>query len=492
MRSEVLTVRQLSEQLRRNTERCFPYVWVQGEVTNISRPVSGHVYFSLKEDECLLNCVWFRGRQKAERFDPLTGEVWQDGPHACLAASIETGQTLLCAGALSAYTARSQYQLIVEHAMPYGMGAWHMQFEALKKKLAAEGLFDQALKRPIPHAPRRVAVVTAPRGAAIHDFLRIAGERGVAAEIRLFPAPVQGEDAPPRIIEALQKPAAGCGGDSGGAWLPEVIVLIRGGGSMQDLWAFNDEGLARAVRSSPIPVLTGIGHEIDLSITDMASDYSAATPSHAAQLLWTERAQILAHVQRLEQALFQSMDDMLELLEGRSSNLAHTLKLLSPTVRLNEKRLLLENSVRSMESAIKRSADANEQALERVLARLEANSSAIAERREPALKSMSYRLCRAGDSMLSAALQQSERASSSLLALGRHLTDIQERQADTLAARLEALDPFAPLKRGYALAFAQDGSNLQSIAQAKADDLISIHIKDGVIKARVEGMESSP
>ena len=487
--SAVLTVRQLTEQLGRTLEKGFPYVWVQGEVTNLSRPASGHVYFSLKEDECLLNCVWFRGRQKDERFDPLTGEVWDDGPRSCLASVMETGQTLLCAGSLRAYSARSQYQLIVEHAIPYGMGAWHREFEALKKKLSAEGLFDAAAKRPIPSNPKRVAVVTAPAGAAVRDFLRIAGERGTgSAEIRIFPTPVQGDDAPPLIVDALRRAARGIQ-DADGSWTPDVIVLIRGGGSMQDLWAFNDERVARAARSSPIPVLTGIGHEIDLSITDMAADLSAATPSHTAQLLWPDRTQFFMQAERLEQALFQAMDHALDEYQRAVSHREHMLRLLSPAVRLEEKRLAHENAVRRMDAAFKARFSQSAQALDRVWTSLAHAGGIVTERRFPALQDMGYRLCRAGDSILDGAGQESGQAEHALAALGRHIGDLQDRQCETLAARLFALDPFAPLKRGYALALTGDGSCLRSLSQVRAGDRISVQVGDGRIHARVETME---
>ncbi len=490
MRPEVFTVRQVSEQLRRTLERGFPYVWVQGEVTNLSRPSSGHVYFSLKEEECLLNCVWFRGRQKDERFDPLTGEVWEDGPRSCLASAMETGQTLLCSGTLNAYAARSQYQLIVEHAMPYGMGAWHMEFEALKKKLAEEGLFDQERKRAIPPNPRRVAVVTAPQGAAIRDFLRIAGERGVGAEIRIFPTPVQGEEAPPRIVDALERAVHGSWRGEG-SWTPDVIVLIRGGGSIQDLWAFNDERVARAARRSPIPVITGIGHEIDLSITDMASDYAAATPSHAAQLLWTEKTQLLKQTERLKEALFQSMDHVLEGFEDTESHLERALRLLSPTARLGEKRIALESAMRRMDSAFKATISRSAQALERLSVSLSHGSARRFEKDFPLVQEMEYRIRRAGDSILADAEQKAGRASDSLAALGRSIGNLQERQIEALNASLVALNPFAPLKRGYALAFAEDGAFLHSLSQVRMGSKIAIQIGDGIVKARVESLEPS-
>ena len=271
----ILSVRELTERLRQVVEQRFPYAWVRGEVTNLSRPSSGHVYFSLKEGDALLGCVWFAGRQKThERFDPLTGEVWEGGPKPSLAHSLENGQEIVCAGRLSVYGPRGAYQMLVDLAQETGRGRWYLAFEELKRSLAAQGFFDQSRKRPIPDSPRRVALITAPTGAAVRDFIRIAADRGLGAGIRIYPTPVQGDDAPPRIVAALEEA-------NRQGWA-EVAVLIRGGGSIQDLWAFNDERVARAVFASRLPVLTGVGHEIDHSIADFVADKAAATPSHTA------------------------------------------------------------------------------------------------------------------------------------------------------------------------------------------------------------------
>jgi len=458
---DILTVRQLSEQIRRTVEGKFPYVWVQGEVTNLSRPASGHVYFSLKEGECLLNCVWFRGRQREQRFDHLTGEVFEEAPRPCLAALLQTGQSVICAGSVNVYASRSQYQMIVDLAIDAGEGLWHQQFEALKRKLASEGLFDRERKRPLPPNPGRVAVVTSLKGAAVRDFIRIAGERGTGAEIRIFNTPVQGEDAPPLIAAALRRAAED-------GW-PEMVVLIRGGGSIQDLWAFNDEQVVRAVRACPVPVLTGIGHEIDTSLSDLAADASAATPSHTAQMLWEERSQMKRQLVQAEQALFQSMDGIFSLFESRTETLSRTLRLLSPAARLQEKANALSHSVRLMNVAMQSTVSLNARALEKLAAALSRKAS-LAESRAPALQSLVHRLQIAGGNCLSLA----------------------ERSADQLGARLFALDPFAPLKRGYAFARTGSGAFLHSVTQAQPGDRIAVQLADGTVTARVESVEAHP
>ena len=455
----ILSVRQVTEKVKQAVEVRFPYVWVQGEVTNLSRPSSGHVYFSLKEGDCLLNCVWFRGQQKDEAFDPLTGEVWEDGPRPSAARTMENGQTLVCAGHLTVYGARGQYQMVLDFAQTAGLGLWHQQFEELKRRLATEGLFEAGRKRPIPHEPKRVAVVTAPSGAAIRDFIRIASERGLGSEIRIYPTPVQGEDAPPRIAEALRK-----AGNDGWA---EVIVLIRGGGSVQDLWAFNDERVARAVHASPIPVLAGIGHEIDHSIADFTADFSAATPSHTAQLLWQERRVFEQYVDGLELALLQAMERRLEQFSARVEQGSRALALLSPLEKL---RLQTER-------------------LDSLLRRMDASLGAHITQQSQSLERLSLRLENAGEHRLSLLEQALERASSPLEQLGRMVGLAQEHELSRLELKLRALDPYEPLKRGYAMALAEDGTFLRSVEQTAPGRNVIVELADGRLVTVVSAIE---
>ena len=455
----ILSVRQVTEKVKQAVEARFPYVWVQGEVTNLSRPSSGHVYFSLKEGDYLLNCVWFKGQQKDEAFDPLTGEVWEDGPRPSVARTMENGQTLICAGHLTIYGARGQYQMVVDFAQTAGLGLWHQEFEALKRRLAAEGLFDAERKRPIPHEPKRVVVVTAPSGAAIRDFIRIAGERGLGSEIRIYPTPVQGEDAPPRIVEALRQ--AGADG-----WA-EVIVLIRGGGSVQDLWAFNDERVARAVYASPVPVLAGIGHEIDHSITDFTADFSAATPSHTAQLLWQERRVFEQYVDSLEMALDQAAHRCLDNLTSQLTHSSRALSLLSPQEKLRLQEEKLASTHQRMDAALD--------------SRLAHNSRL--------LEQLSLRLANAGEHRLRLAEQATERTAAPLEQLGKMVGLRQEHELSRLELRLNALDPYEPLKRGYAMALNEDGTFLRSVSQTAPGKRVTVELADGRLATIVDTVE---
>lgn len=431
----ILTVRQLTDALRDTVEASFPFVWVRGEVSNLSRPGSGHVYFSLKDSDSLLNCVWFKGQQRGpERFDPLTGEVFENGPRPCLAQNMQNGQQVLCAGRITVYAPRGSYQLVVELGQEAGKGELHAAFEALKNALAARGFFAQERKRPLPHNPQRVAVITAPTGAVIHDFLRIAGTRGCGADIRVYPVPVQGAAAAPAIAAALR--AANTE-----QWA-EVIVLIRGGGSLEDLWAFNEEAVAEAVFQSGIPVLAGIGHEVDVSMADMTADVRAATPTHAAQLLWPSREDMMQQVDAWEDALCNAVKLHMERREQMLARKEQALSWLSPA---------------------------------RALAR-----------REEQFENRLQRLLRCGATLVQGRAEKLARLSEMLLMVGNRLHGRRQDALQNMCVLLESLSPLAPLERGYALV-RKSGRDilLRSVRDAAAGDDVYIQLHDGGMDARI-------
>jgi exodeoxyribonuclease VII large subunit len=308
----VYTVRELTRAVREVLEGQFPFLWVKGQVTNLSRPGSGHIYFALRDEDSILNVVWFRSSQTV--------------PSALSAERIGQGMEVVCAGRLVVYPPRGGYQLVAELIQEEGVGRLHLELEALKKKLSGLGYFDPSRKRPLPARVSRVAAVTAPTGAAIRDFLCLSCDRGIAGTIRIYPTRVQGEDAPAEIAAAMDRACRD-------GWA-EVLVLIRGGGSLEDLWAFNTEIVANAVFESTLPVVCGVGHEIDTSIADLVADVRAATPSHAAQLLWPERTTLLQTVDDLELALTRSIDRHLEQAAGRLRAMSQALSWLSPARRL--------------------------------------------------------------------------------------------------------------------------------------------------------------
>ncbi len=479
MTDGVLTVREVTERLRRTVEGCFPFVWVSGEVTGLARPSSGHVYFALREGEALLPCVWFRGRQRAqETFDPLTGEVFEDGPRPNPILSLRDGRQCVCAGRLTVYAPRGDCRLVVDFVRESGEGELYRTLEQLKRRLEAEGFFRLERKRPLPVHPVRTAVITAPTGAAIHDFLRVARDRGHGVQIRLYPAPVQGNDAPPLLVRALKQ------ADADG-WA-EVIVILRGGGSLQDLQAFNDERLVEAVFASRTPVLAGIGHEVDTSLTDMTADVRAATPSHAAQLLWRERRWYVQRTDEAELALHRAMQARLAALSVGLDGSTRTLARYSPQRSLVRREQRWEELVRRLSAAQARYLEA----LRARLALLEHTARraggpyrfAVAAER---VYSLECRLHPVGDR---AGIRGEARLNDlcrRLDAACRLRLDAAQHELDRICWNLARLDPYAPLARGYAVAVGADGTTVRSVDRLTPGTAFTLRVADGSADAVV-------
>ncbi|MDR1241456.1 MAG: exodeoxyribonuclease VII large subunit [Deltaproteobacteria bacterium] len=428
--NRIYQVKELTLALKNLLEGDFPFVWVQGQVANISRPSSGHLYFSLKDEESSIAAVWFRGnQQEAENFDPLTGEVFESGPRPGLAGRMENGMEALCAGRLTVYPPRGSYQIVVELMQEAGTGRLQLQFELLKAKLARQGYFDPQRKRNLPSAPRRVALITSPGGAAVHDFLRISATRGLPGEIRLYPALVQGDEAVVSIAEALRKA-------SSENWA-ELIVLIRGGGSKEDLRAFNSREVAQAVFESALPVLSGIGHEIDTTLADMVADVRAATPTHAAQILWPERRVLVQRLDDYEIALRKALAAHLTRAEQLVAAQEQRLHLLAPFGRLDKAEFLLKVFTQRLSGCMRLN-------LDRKTRDLEPGSQKL-------LEAMSRKLDKRG------------------------------AQLDNLALRLQCCDPVLPLQRGYAFINKADGSLLRSSKEAGVGEHLQLRLVDGVV-----------
>ena len=275
---EILTVSQLNENIKYVLEETFGFVWVEGEVSNLRRPQSGHVYFTIKDDKSQIRAVYFRqyGSPKNRATD----------------FELEEGSSVLCRARLSVYPPRGDYQLIIESVEPRGVGALQKAFEQLKAKLAAEGLFDQQYKKGLPFIPKRIGVITSPTGAVIRDILNITKRRFPAADILIAPVKVQGNDAAAEIIQAISNLHTNGSVD--------VIIIARGGGSLEDLAPFNEESLARKIFSSAIPIVSAVGHETDFTICDFVADLRASTPSAAAELVVPERLELLSKITNLK------------------------------------------------------------------------------------------------------------------------------------------------------------------------------------------------
>jgi len=283
---QIYTVSSLTREIRERLETGFPLVWVSGEVSNLRVPVSGHCYFTLKDPGAQLRAVLFRGNHQHLRYKP------------------EEGRQVLCRGRLTVYEARGEYQLIVDYLEPLGLGALAQAFEALKTRLAAEGLFDQARKRPLPFLPRRLALVTSPTGAVVRDFLRLQRRRFPGVEVLIRPVKVQGAEAAGEIVQALTE-LPGCPGI-------EVIILARGGGSLEDLWPFNEEAVARAIYHCPVPVVSAVGHEVDITIADLVADVRAPTPTAAADMVVRDKKELRADLRSFEERLRAGLKAIIE------------------------------------------------------------------------------------------------------------------------------------------------------------------------------------
>ncbi len=314
---DVYSVSRLNREVRLLLERGMSVIWIEGELSNFSQPSSGHWYFTLKDRDAQVRCAMFRQRNMLVGFTP------------------RVGQQVLARAKVSLYEPRGDYQLIVEHLEEAGVGALRREFERLKAKLAAEGLFDPARKRELPRCPRRIGVVTSPTGAAIRDILHILGRRFPAAAVLIYPTAVQGAAAVPAIVEAIELASQRRECD--------VLIVARGGGSIEDLWAFNDERVARAIHACSIPVVTGIGHEIDFTIADFVADVRAPTPSGAAELVVPDRREWLAVLKRIAERLEVAMRRELRAFSARSDAARLRLQLAHPGTRLTQQAQRLDD-----------------------------------------------------------------------------------------------------------------------------------------------------
>jgi exodeoxyribonuclease VII large subunit len=442
--SHIFSVFELTQAVKDTLEGEFPFVWVRGQVGNVSRPSSGHVYFTLKDDRSSLDIVWFQSNQSANM--------------NVLPSELQTGQDILCAGRLTVYAQRGTYQVLAELVQDQGLGRLHLEFEALKKNLAQEGLFDPGRKKQLPSSVQRVAVITSPSGAALYDFLRLSQTRGIPAQIRIYPCQVQGREAEETVASALEM------ADLEG-WA-QVAVLIRGGGSLEDLWTFNTETVARAVDACSIPVLTGIGHEVDTSIADLIADLRAATPSHAAQLLWPERSEFIQTIDELENKLLTTWKNRLGREEFKIQGLQQALGWLSPH------RYLLRMLER----------------LHTLRARLRRLGLEILQPKEDKIFQMQSSLLRLGSSKRwqhceDRLFHLESRLKAEIQALLRHKEHhLQDRQT-----ALAGLDPYLPLRRGYSLVQLKDQAEIVRRAdQVQAGDTLEITTYEARIRARVE------
>lgn len=438
----ILTVSELNSAIRSLLEGRFPFVSVAGEISNLHRPYSGHLYFTLKDAGAQIKAVLFKMQQR------YLAQIPKEGAH------------VVCRGRISVYEPRGDYQLIVDTIDVHGAGVLQQAFEQLKKRLANEGLFDEHLKRSPPPFPSHVTLITSPQGAAVHDFIRIASRRWPALRIAIYPVAVQGEQAAADMVAALH--------DINASATTEIIVLCRGGGSAEDLHAFNDEQLARAIRASAIPVVSAVGHEIDFTIADFAADLRAPTPSGAAELLTPDSEallgkidQIRARLHRMQQHRIDRLHQRLRLARQRLETMPHPLDRLM---------LRLDQLAVRIEHALHAALDARLRRLERAALALERHCPAHwVTLHDLRLSELRTRIAQAAKSQLQA----------------------KEEQFGRLASVLQVVSPLATLARGYAIVRTMEGKRrvVTRTDQVRAGETVAVLLHKGLLLCRVEHPE---
>lgn len=437
----ILQPAQLNTLARDLLEGAFPSVWVEGEIGNLSRPASGHMYFNLKDARAQVRCAMFKPRSQWLRFRPADG------------------MRVLVRGRLTLYEARGDYQLILEHMEEAGEGALLRALEELRQRLAAEGLFDAARKRPLPALPRRIGVLTSPSGAAVRDVLTVLGRRFPLARVDVIPIPVQGADAAPRIVSMLR--------DTYAAGRYDVLLLTRGGGSLEDLWCFNDEALARAIAESPVPLVSAIGHETDTTLADHAADLRVATPSAAAELLVPDQRALLRSVDTARQQLDAAIRRRADALSQRADRAWLRLAAVRPGRQLARLGDLLH-------------------ALGH---RLDGTAATVVARRRQAMTQLGIRLqARHPGTQLVAGRDRGSRAATALgRAMQQRLLASTQALGGALRA-LQALSPLATLERGYALVLDPDGRARSRAADIRPGQALELRMHDGQLDVRVDSV----
>ncbi len=460
---EVFSVAELNRNVRRLLEGEFPMVWVEGEISNFARPRSGHWYFTLKDEAAQLRCAMFKNRNQLLRFTP------------------KDGNQVIVRGRISLYEGRGEFQLIAEHIEDAGDGALRRAYDALKAKLQKEGLFDAERKKPVPELPRHVAIITSPTGAAIRDVLSVMARRFPAIEISILPVQVQGEGSVEQIIAQIE--FANTYAEDSDDNPIDLLLLTRGGGSLEDLWSFNSETVARAVVASELPLVCAVGHESDVSIADFVADLRAPTPSAAAELISPDVEDWLDTSRALERRLVNQFASLVNQLQSNLGHLSKRLqhpgrRLQDLQQRLDELELRLKNSLdRQLEQLGHSAFDDAEQ-------RLGALMMQHLERRRTQLQLTATAL----PSPLPAIQQAGQRSQFLLEKLKAAMDNTQDRDTSALHGlmqKLDALSPLATLDRGYAIVSNDADQIITRAEDVAVGEMVNIRLQRGQIAAEV-------
>lgn len=439
---DIYTVSRLNREVRSVLEGSFPLIWLEGELSNFARPGSGHWYFSLKDEAAQVRCAMFRNRNMLVKGQP------------------ENGMQVLVRARIGLYEARGEYQLIIEHLEEAGDGALRREFEQLKTRLEAAGLFDMAHKQPLPSLPRCIGVITSPTGAAIRDILTTLKRRFPGIPVIVYPVPVQGTGAGQEIARMIN--LAGERADC------DVLLLARGGGSLEDLWAFNEEVVARAMFACPIPIVTGVGHEVDVTIADFVADQRAPTPTAAAELVSPDQSEWRLRLQQLHSRLQRTMTRNLDTRQQQLRYLATRLP--HPGRRLEERLQRLD------ELELRRN-----HAMQHGLRHRSAEIAMLQQRLQkfsPLQRLAQFRL-------------RNQNLGQRLLAALRHQLARQQLQLQHLAHALDTVSPLATLSRGYAIVTTSDDKILRNATDVKSGETIQTRLAKGRLVSTVTQVDDA-
>ncbi|HIF5566379.1 TPA: exodeoxyribonuclease VII large subunit [Vibrio parahaemolyticus] len=434
----IFTVSRLNAEVRLLLENEMGIVWLVGEISNFSAPVSGHWYLTLKDSRAQVKCAMFRGNNRRVTFKPANGNQ------------------VLVKARLSLYEPRGDYQLIIESMQPEGDGRLQQEFEELKMKLAAEGLFAQTNKLPLPEHPKRVGVITSKTGAALYDILDVLKRRDPSLPVVIYPTMVQGDDAAIQIAQAI--------GRANSRNECDVLIVGRGGGSLEDLWCFNNEILARTIAASQMPIISAVGHEVDMTIADFVADVRAPTPSAAAELVSRDNSHKDQALVTRQHKLASAMRYYLAQQKQQSAQLMHRLERQHPSYQLQRQSQQLDELDMRLRRAMQRFIDTRQQAVERKHHRLQLNSP---------IKHLAQQKSRL------------ERVEHKLMdAMDRKLLTMRHQLA-IAAEKLDTVSPLATLKRGYSITQTDQGKVVTSADDVKTGDLLVTRLANGEIHSTV-------
>lgn len=440
---KAISVTRLARRIRNLLEIEVGDLWVEGEVSNVRKQASGHWYFSIKDESAQISCAMFGAKRR------LGNEVIEDGAKVQL-----FGET-------SFYEARGSTQLIVKKAQAVGVGDLQARFEALKRKLDQEGLFAKERKRPLPGFPRVVGIITSPTGAALQDMKNVLGRRAPWLTVVLFPTAVQGKGAERGIAQAIRR--AGRASEEG-LPQPEVLIVGRGGGSLEDLWNFNEEVVARAIAASPIPVISAVGHEIDFTISDFVADLRAPTPSAAAELVVPDREELRDRLENSDRRLRRVVHGRLDRLADQLDYYERGIFSQSPERKLQRPIFRLESLQRDFRNAIQNSMRVRERFVSEYQLKLDRyHPKEIFKRRQ----------------------EKVDRFTGALTSAARHALEVQQTRMDRLSSVLQALGPGSILERGFSITFGADGEIVKTTTAVSPGEELTVQVSDGEIKAKV-------